>query len=382
MMTCARAVRAMGAVAGCTLLLLVSACGSKKEAAEEESPSAAATQSTPAATTQTKAGAADEDVSQWFETELPPATPVKSNLPADPDEIITRYKRECAAQVRSPECRALRVEVERIFLDALVAMRASRTPVDPRWYRLAATAETPQLACIGLTQMIWDPKRTARDEAVIMRALDSSYRGVRAAVLLSAQRLPTLENAIKRTGKSNYRELYGLCVDDRRDPVPGSKWAGGYPGAKFRAFASDESRRWFTTSDSPEKVSAWFAARGKPARTVEELATDAQAALIEEMTRLSSSPDAANDAANQEKMLALLSGQHSEAQWSQAFQGIEGTGEVKYVMIGANQAIAIFRDEFLQATSIVATQPLPPRDLHPDMEELKEDAEMRSILGY
>lgn len=96
------------------------------------------------------------------------------------------------------------------------------------------------------------------------------------------------------------------------------------------------------------------------------------------MTRLSSSPEPAN----QEKMLALLMGQHSEAQWSRPFQGMEGAGQVKYVMIGPNQAIAIFSDEFLQATSIVATQPQPPVEVHPDMEELKEDAEMRAILGY
>ena len=105
-------------------------------------------------------------------------------------------------------------------------------------------------------QMIWDPKRTARDEAVITRALDSPYRGVRGAVLLNANKLAALANSVKRTGNLNYRELYGLCGEDRHDPMPGIKWAGGYPSAQFRAFASDESRRRFTTSDSPEKVIA------------------------------------------------------------------------------------------------------------------------------
>ena len=60
---------------------------------------------------------------------------------------------------------------------------------------------------------------------------------------------------------------------------------------------------------------------------------------------------------------------------------MEGIGEVRYVMIGANQAIAIFRDELLQSTSIVASQPAQPGDLTPDLEAAREEVEVRAILG-
>jgi hypothetical protein len=231
-----------------------------------------------------------------------------------------------------------------------------------------------------VNELIWDPKRTAQDEALIARALDSRYRGVRGAVLSNARIVPAaLAETMKRNGGGiAYGSLSGVCVDNARDAVPGTKWAGGYPGAQFRPFASNASRRWFTTPDPPDKVVAWFQAQGKVARTGPQLMADSQARVMEEMLRLSENPEQDNT----DKMMALIAGQGSEAQWSEPFRDMEGTGEIKYVMIGANQAIAIFSDDFLKATSIVATQPKEPLDLTPDIEAATEEQEMRRILGY
>ena len=160
--------------------------------------------------------------------------------------------------------------------------------------------------------------------------------------------------------------------------MPSAKWAGGYPGAQFRAFASNASRRWFTTTDSQEKVIAWFAARGKAARTSQQLMEDAQARFMEEMTKLSENSEQDNTA----KMMDLMAHQGAGAQWSVPFSNMEGIGQVQYVMIGANQAIAIFQDDWLKATSIVATQPAERLNLTPDMEAAREEAEMPMIFGY
>jgi hypothetical protein len=143
-------------------------------------------------------------------------------------------------------------------------------------------------------------------------------------------------------------------------------------------FASGDSRRWFTTPDPVEKVIAWFAARGKPARTAQELTEEAQAKVIEEMTRLSENPEQDNTA----RIMQLLAGQASPDQWSAPFRSLEGIGEIKYVMIGAGQAIAIFRDDVLKATAIVAPRPAEALDVTPDLEAAREEAEVRSILGY
>lgn len=362
----------------CTLALLVTACGSDKEPTETSAQHAAST-TAPASTNAPITSAGPDDISNWVETESSPAPPASatSDRIADPDAVIARYQRECPKGTQTPECRALRLDVEAIFLDALVGVRATNAVVDPRWYRLAAGSETPQLACIGVMELIWDRKRTAQDEALIARALDSRYPSVRNAVLSNWRLVPDLQAAMKRNGGFDYGSLSGVCVDSTRDAVPGTKWAGGYPGAQFRPFASNDSRRWFTTPDPPEKVIAWFEARGKVARTGPQLMADSQARLMEEMIRLSSNPEEDNT----EKIMALVTSQGSEAHWSEPFRDIEGTGEIKYVMIGANQAIAIFEDDFLKATSIVAIQPKEPMDLTPDIEALTEEQEMRRIFG-
>jgi hypothetical protein len=85
---------------------------------------------------------------------------------------------------------------------------------------------------------------------------------------------------------------------------------------------------------------------------------------------------------NTQKMMELIATQGNDAQWSQPFRDMEGIGEVRYVMIGLKQAIAIFRDDLLKATSLVAIQPVQPADLTPDIEAAREEVETRAILGY
>jgi hypothetical protein len=361
-------------------LVLVAACGSDKEPAATATQPAAATAPASADARAASAGTSADDVSTWVEDDSAATTPVSSTPErlANPDAVIDRYQRECSGGAKSPECHALRLDVEGIFLASLLTVRAANTAtVDPRWYRLAAVSETPQLQCIGVTELIWDPKRTAQDEAVIVRALESPYRAIRAAVWSSQSKMPALAGAMKRQGRFNY-PLSGYCVEDLREPVPGAKWAGGYPGAQFRPFASDDTRRWFTTPDPVEKVIAWFAARGKPARTAQQMTEDAQAKIVEEMTQLSQNPDQDNTA----KMMQLLAGQASSGDWSAPFRDMEDAGEIKYVLIGDKQTVAIFQDDALKATSIVATRPPAPVDLEVDLEAAKEEAEVRSILGY
>lgn len=364
-------------VAACLLVLLATACGSDKESAGDSVQTGAAAEASSAATA--SAGIASDDLSNWLDSDSSSARPVSAITDplADPDAVIERYKRECSGGAKPPTCLALRLDVEAIFLNSLVALRRADQIVDPRWYRLAAASETPQLACIGLNELIWDPGRTEQDETLIARALDSPYRGVRGAVVLNAKRVPALADSMKRSGGFDYSSLSGVCVDDVRDPMPSAKWAGGYPGAQFRPFASNESRRWFTTPDPPEKVIAWFEARGKSARTAPQIMADDQKRLMDEMTRLSSNPEEDNT----DKIMALMAGQGSQSQWSEPFRNMEGVDEVKYVMIGANQAIAIFKDYWLNATSIVATEPKEPLDLTPDLEAATEEQEMRRIFG-
>jgi len=369
-------------VTGCVVVLLATSCGSDKEPAGANAALTSAASGPAAGSTAVVAsGSSPDDLSQWFEDETSPATPavLATQATADPDAVIERYKGECAGGAKSAECRALRWEVEAIFLESLVAVRTSSAQVDPRWYRLAAASENPQLACIGVTELVWDPKRTAQDDALIARALESPYHAVRGAVVLNSSRFQALNDVWSRNGGFNYSDLTGVCMDSGRDLVPPPKWAGGYPGAQFRPFASNESRRWFTTPDPPEKVVAWFASRGKSVRTEQQMLADAQARYMQEMTELSSDPEVDNT----QKMMEVMMNQASDAQWSAPFRNMEGIGEIKYAMIGSGQAIAIFRDDLFKATSIVATRPQPAMNLTAvDIEAEQKRAKMRAILGY
>jgi hypothetical protein len=365
------------------IALAVTSCGSDKQPENPAGLAPPVSDSGSPSSGKTEAVGSD-DVSHWFEEDLdaPVATAHRPTPPTDPDATIARYKGECPKGTDTAQCRALRLEVEAIFLQALVTVRASDKPVDPRWYRFAAASETPQLVCIGVNELIWDPNRTSQDEGLILRALDSPYHAVRgAAVLWGVNRIPALGGLWPRNAGFDYSELSGLCVDDGRAPIAHPKWAGDYPGAQFRVFASNQARRWFTTADPPEKVIAWFAARGKAARTEQQIRADAQARYMEEMTRLSSDPEVDNTQA----MMQLMMNQAADSQWSEPFRNMEGIGEIRYVKIGAAQAIAIFRDDLYQATSIVAHQPQGPATLTAttaDIEAIREKEAMRHILGY
>jgi hypothetical protein len=370
---------AVSFVASCALVLLA-ACGSDKEPTASSAPATASAPAGSSAQTGSSSAGAD-DVGNWVESDSASDTAIATTRArlADPDAVIERYTSECASGAKSLECRALRLDVEAIFLQSLLAVRSvNSATVDPKWYRLAAASETAQLTCIGVNELIWDPKRSAQDEALIMRALDSPYPAVRAAVFFSGAKIPALGESWKRSGGFDYRSLSGVCVEDARDAIPSAKWAGNYPGAQFRAFASNASRRWFTTADDPDKVAAWFAARGKPAQTEQQMMEAAQAKFMEEMTRLSQNPEEDNTA----QMMQLMAGQGAPSQWAVPFRDMEGIGEIRFVMIGANQALAIFRDDLLKATSLVAPRPAEAVDLTPDLEAVREEAEMQAIFGY
>ena len=98
---------------------------------------------------------------------------------------------------------------------------------------------------------------------------------------------------------------------------------------------------------------------------------------MEAMLKLSENPEEDNT----QKMMELMTTQGLEAQWGETFRNMEGIGEIRYVMIGPKQAIAIFRDEVLKATSLVANQPAQPLGLTPDLEAAREEVEIARDPG-
>ena len=359
----------------CALVSLTIACKSKEKKGQAGLSSGSTTSGKPAA--------AKPQVSQsldvWDEPQpFPPSGPQID--PANADALIDRYDKECFNAANSANCETLRLQVESVFLADLVDLRAEDQDIDREWYRVAANAGTPQLACIGLRELIYSKDRTPEEEDLILASIDSPFRENR-NMALNAQ-LPKIKELWPRS-RFNRQFGWGLCMSDLRDPDPGVKWAGNYPGARFRHFASNNDLKWFTTPDSVEKVLAYFKNQGKKPMTIEEMNAAEQAKFVEEVTKISSSPQPGGE----KKIMELLMKTGTSSTWDVPFRGMEGAGEIRYVMLTPKQAIAIFKDDILHATSIVAPRPQPVDrrvdiDIEKEKAKLQDEELARKIYKY
>jgi len=353
------------------------ACGSKDKTVEKKDAPVTQAGVHQNTTPKPAAPARSQSVDVWNE---PIETPLPPPIPKDPDAVIAQYDSECPNGGDSPKCHMLKLQVERVFLNDLIGLRNANQDVDREWYRIAARSETPQLACLGVRELVYSDKRTPEEDALVVAAIDSPAHGVRGAAYLLVSKLPQLQQMQPRMNYSN-RGDSGTCLDDLQDADPGLKWAGGYPNARYRYFASNASLRWFTTTDPVEKVLAYFNNSGHPARTEAELTAAEQANFIAEATKIAQNT---NDPNAQSKMLELAQQQGRGAAWIQPVRSFDKAGEIRYVMIGKNQGIAIFKDDVFHATSIVAPMPPPPQPnpLKPDVEKFKMDELAKAIYHF
>ena len=375
-------------LATCFVLLLSLACGSDDDEAEEVDAAAAEERSDDSGA---ERAATEQDLWAAWPAGTPRAAAGAASTAqasrATPDAVLARFESECAANAGTPECQALRRAVERLYLSDLLGLRGAFQPIDPGMYRTAARAETPQLACIGLRELMRSPSPSAEDEALLAAALDSPWRGPRTLVLALANppwgarpRFSVLARRTERAVEGGYQGLYDICIDGSRDPEPNPGLAGRYPGARHRPFASDATRRWFTTPDPPKQVLAYLTKGGGAALTADEMKAAQTAKYMQQMLELSSGNEPVADANLTERMLQLVLEQGVD--WSASFKGLQGTGEIRYVMITPKQAVAVFRDEILDATSIVAPRPAPPMSASVDMDAAKREAFARSVFGF
>jgi hypothetical protein len=358
------------------IILLALGCGSKEKPLENKAQPAGVSGGVQQSSASKPGPVRSQSVDVWEESLDDDVFPAVA-MPSDPDAAIARYSSECPKGATNESCHTLRLQVEQILLHDLVGLRTANEDIDPQWYRVAAKAETPQLGCIGIRELVYAKQRTPEEDAIIVAAADSPARSARVAALTLQSQIPALKEMQPRM---RYDSAYssGTCVDDSRDSDPGLKWAGGYPNARYRYIASSASIRWFTTTDPLEKVIAYFNNSRRPARTEAEMADVERANYMQEATKLSGSQDP-NAAA---KILKLMQKQGRPAAWMQPFKGLQGIGEVRMVMIGENQGIAIFRDDIFHATSIVAVPPPEMPDYTPDLEKAKLDQLSRQVFKY
>lgn len=391
--------RLRGAAAALLVLVLATGCSSDSDSgdggqtAQPEATSGTAASGAGQDAMKVQAGSADGAPPPLADSSIDAA--VLARIAAlEPDDAIEHYRQECNAVVNSPRCRALRRRVEYLFLDALVSLRAAGEKLDPRLYRVAARAGNPQLAIIGLRGIILatGPK-SAEDVQLIVAGLDNPYAGVRRTVLESAGSLPSVSNLRSRIAADATASSVITFLDETRDREPDPAVAGSYPGARYRYFASDATRHWFTTPDPPGKVIAFLTRDGKQALTADEFKAKAGADMQQAYMNAAMSGDEKKIMEAMQQMTAT-----SGIDWTTTLQDISGTGEIRYITLAPDHVIAVFADDILHATSIVAPVPPPaqanpfafdaqhPLDYEKAVEEMHKEAERedlaRQILGH
>lgn len=364
------------------VLFALSACGSKKkkQAPEVASPSgsggSAVTDSPhPAAAAQT--GALTWDQTPAFKKpprpypdpfDAPPLPPI-----ADPDAVIARYGAQCPNRTRTDACKDLRRQVERIFLGDIIGLRAAHVPIDRKWFSVAIGAETPQLACLGVNGLARLKDRTPDEEAAILSSVDHPSWSVREAAM--ATRLPAMELLSLRAYRGGDRGFVGACLDGRIDREYSNAYAGGYPNAKYRFLASSPTQRWFTTPDSVEKVYEFFIKQGRPPMTREAVQAAMTAKMAAEIQRITSTMKE-DEVEKANKEVAGLAAKFVVPN----MPSIDGAGEIRYVMLTDSIGIAIFKDDTLKGTSIVALAPPVVPDI--TQEGMQRQMQAREIYGF
>jgi len=388
------------AVAMFLLLVLITGCSSDSD----DSESRQIAQAEPASETAVAGARQDVQKGQAGPAEnaaLPVADlaidPNELNRVAvlEPDDAIERYRQECNARDYSHRCRALRRRVEYLLLDAMISLRSAGVTLDPQLYRVAARAGNPQLAIIGLRGLMLAAEPvSANDEQLIAAGLDHPYAGVRRTVLELATNLQTVSNMRPRVAATNPDTSSTIIfLDETRSSEPDPAVIGSYPDARYRYFASNETRQWFTTTDPPEKVIAFLTRDGKQAFTAEALNAKTEVDWQQEYMKAAMSGDETKIAEVMQKMTAPAG-----LDWTASFKDLTGTGEIRYVELTPDHVVAVFSDDILQATSIVA--PLPPAeqenpfafdaeqsiDFEKALEDVQKQAELeervRQVLGH
>jgi hypothetical protein len=344
----------------CALALaLLAGCGSDSDENASEDASPSATESAQAGARSARTAPAADDL--WAPI-APPEAPLPARdprAPLDPDATLARYASECADDASRSECRALRRDLELVFFADLLGLRRGGQPLERALVRAAARAELPQLACFGLRELLMGSELTQDDAALIRSALDSPWRAPREVVRTFGYRatnpVPGLADLFERDANAQRTGSPELCLDGGRDAEPNPALVGNYPGAQHRPFASSEDLRWFTTPDPPERVLAQFAKRGMRASTAEELKAEQQARYLAEITQLTSGEPTPDSPDTTRQMMEMIF--EASRDWGRPFAQLERIGEIRFVTLAPQHVVAVFRDDALGATALVASRP-------------------------
>jgi hypothetical protein len=150
------------------------------------------------------------------------------------------------------------------------------------------------------------------------------------------------------------------------DAVPSAAFLGGkpYPGAKFRAFASNGKFALFNTPDSPDKVLGFYATGNRKPQTGAEMKADAQKKAMamsdpqQVMALMKQAQAQGKDITTMMLERQKAAGGGMELMNFEKENGVVGP---KYVALNddGSRRVLVFKDDILGGTSIVF-QPSDP----------------------
>jgi hypothetical protein len=246
-----------------------------------------------------------------------------------------------------------------LYVDLLLSMQDGETP-PPSAIEVGLAAETPRLRALALQLAPQGPARTSAAVA----ALDSPYATVReeAAAILRSSGDEKQRRMLDRQA-SGKRPEYPVAD---AQPDPARLKAKVYPGATYRYFASGPEEAYFSTSDSPDKVVAFYTQGGQKAYSASEL-------------KQAMKSRATSAAMDQSKMMQVIQEAQKKGQdpaqammaWQKSFSGLgsdptrnfegkQGVVSPRYIPADDmfSRVVVVFRDDLVGATAIAV--PLPP----------------------
>jgi hypothetical protein len=275
----------------------------------------------------------------------------------DDGALVERYRRECGGGRGGAACRTLRLRLERSLYDDLRALYAEGGEADRATLRIAAGAEYAPLAAFALRRLA--PDLRPSEEPLVLAAVESPYPLVRrtAAPMLLQLRAPRRRRLLQRVytphGRSPYDDTDpGMLADEA--PTFDRLGVPAYSGARFRYLPSGPERAFFTTSDPPASVVAFYAA-GRPVLTVEEAERALARRPPAERGLVDAPAGRAVLKASWRRRVALRA-------WVAGLAAEEGVEQLRYVLFEADEplgirVVAVFHDTILEATAIVVSTP-------------------------
>jgi hypothetical protein len=311
-------------------------------------------------------------------------------------QAIETFDKTCPGK-KSPACDQLRWQLEYALYEDLVLLSHTTGKLDDEMLSIGAAADAPQLKAFCL-ERIRDRGLKIPEHPLVIKALNDPYPVVRQVAQRMAGQLPDKKFSrmlARKTDAGDSSGVLGLLGG----VVPDAKTLGAaqYPGATYWYFASDRESDFFTTSDAPEKVLAFYAKGGKKALTLAELEAKIEAARKapdeNPMAAARMMQEAMAKGEDPTKVMERLTkgGGDAKADWGKNIEKEDGVlnpgvSNPRYVILAENpffgmpvpsSVVAVFKDDLMGATSFVFRR-LPPQPVAPPMANQKDiDAMIR-----